>query len=74
MYKPKSDSTLKHYTKDQIIEELRCAEHNWGAAEERAEILSKRLKQLTQKLIDSNTYSIKQVNEMIALREYGERF
>lgn len=72
MYKSYSDSTLKSMTKQEIIDELRCAEHNWHAMEERAMILSKRLEQLTRKLIESGAYTTAQVNEMMALREYGE--
>lgn len=34
-YKNKSDSTLKSYTKTDLIEQIRILEHNWSCAEER---------------------------------------
>ena len=40
MNKVYSDSYLKSMTKDELIDILRCAEHNCRAAEERADILS----------------------------------
>lgn len=72
MYKVYRDSTLRSMTKEEIIGQLRCAEHNWQVAEVGRDVLSKRLAQLTSKLIESGAYTTKQINEMMALREYGE--
>lgn len=37
MYKPLADSTLMNMTKKEIIEHLRCAEHNHRVCEEQIE-------------------------------------
>lgn len=36
-YITKTDNTLKSRTKDELIELIRCLEHNWGCAIERCE-------------------------------------
>lgn len=54
MYKPKSDSTLWHTPKKELIEMLRCAEHNAAAA-------NQRLKQQVQNIESGCTGYVKVV-------------
>lgn len=46
MYKPLADSTLMNMTKKEIIEHLRCAEHNHRVCEEQIEQQYKNCKKL----------------------------
>lgn len=63
MYKVYSDSYLKSMKKEEIIDLLRCAEHNWQAAEERAGILSFEYEHFMRGLVKDGILNNAQINK-----------
>lgn len=50
-----TDGTLKSMTKDQLIEHIRCLEHNWRVAEERIDNQYKLLCKVNEETIVEKT-------------------
>lgn len=65
MYKPYADSTLKKMGKEELMENLRCAEHNWKIVQEQNELMSTVFKAFTDKLIEDGILTLQQINQRL---------
>lgn len=61
-----SDKTLKSYTKDQLIEQIRILEHNYNGEIWGRELLTKRLEKASNYLKEQGL-SLEEINKIFAL-------
>lgn len=65
-WKVMSDGYYKRWKKDEIIEQLRCLEHNWAGEIWGNELLRERLQNACRHLKEQG-YSLEEVNHIIAV-------
>lgn len=68
-WKCRTDSTYHGFTKPQLIDVIRCLEHNWAGEIKANKVLQKRLEKVTDYLRGEG-YSTEEINHIIAV--YGE--
>ena len=61
-----SDSYLKSFTKEQLIDEIRCLEHNFANEVWGSELLTKRLENVCEYLKQQG-YQLDQINQIISI-------
>ena len=61
-----SDGSLKSFTKDQLIDEIRCLEHNYAGEIWGSNLLSKRLENVCNYLKEQGL-SLEEINKIISV-------
>ncbi len=64
-YKRRTESTLKSYSKKDLIDIIRCLEHNWAGEIWGNNLLSKRLQNVSEYLQQS--HSLKEINKIMSI-------
>ncbi|MBO7615089.1 MAG: hypothetical protein J6T15_05275 [Bacilli bacterium] len=65
-WKTLSDNYLKSFKKDQLVEVIRCLEHNWYGSLWESSLLQHRLEKVCGFLGEKN-YSTKEINRIISV-------
>ena len=66
-----SDSYLKSFRKEQLIDEIRCLEHNFANEVWGCELLTKRLENVCEYLKQQGL-SLEEINKILKVEDYNE--